>query len=251
MIAIGLLSDCYRIAIGLLSDCCRIAVGLLSDCCRIAVGLLSMPATWRLPYRAPCSPRTPGRRDPSFVRLVLTCRPCLCFVAARYRQTYFPIDGYYLTGDGCRRDEDGYYWITGRVDDVINTSGHRIGTAEVESAVVLHPQVLDRHAPHPPHSPGDTPDAHPHTPDPHSLYPSAWRAHISITSHQHSPYPAVRIIRIPINGMEHHSPPTHSNKSNARTRHHQQDMRTPARVERLRVFGGRLPRLRWSATHIP
>ena len=62
-------------------------------------------------------------------------------------QTYFPIEGedygYYLTGDGCRRDEEGYYTITGRVDDVINTSGHRIGTAEVESAVVLHPDVAE------------------------------------------------------------------------------------------------------------
>ncbi|KAL1529848.1 hypothetical protein AB1Y20_000779 [Prymnesium parvum] len=65
----------------------------------------------------------------------------------RYVTTYFPIEGeeygYYLTGDGCRRDEDGYHWITGRVDDVINTSGHRIGTAEVESAVVLHPDVAE------------------------------------------------------------------------------------------------------------
>ena len=49
----------------------------------------------------------------------------------------------YFTGDGCRRDEDGYYWITGRVDDVINVSGHRIGTAEVESALVLHPKVAE------------------------------------------------------------------------------------------------------------
>lgn len=66
----------------------------------------------------------------------------------RYTSTYFPIEGpngegYYLTGDGCRRDEDGHYWITGRLDDVINTSGHRIGTAEVESAVVLHPDVAE------------------------------------------------------------------------------------------------------------
>mmetsp|Transcript_10039 Transcript_10039/g.32929 ORF Transcript_10039/g.32929 Transcript_10039/m.32929 type:complete len:701 (-) Transcript_10039:274-2376(-) len=61
----------------------------------------------------------------------------------RYQQTYFPIPGFYLTGDGCRRDEDGHYWITGRVDDVINVSGHRIGTAEVESAVVLHPNVAE------------------------------------------------------------------------------------------------------------
>src|SRR5690606_26814784 len=48
-----------------------------------------------------------------------------------------------FTGDGCRRDEDGYYWITGRVDDVINVSGHRIGTAEVESALVAHPKVAE------------------------------------------------------------------------------------------------------------
>jgi len=61
----------------------------------------------------------------------------------RFRSTYFPIDGYYLTGDGARRDEDGYIWITGRVDDVINSSGHRIGTAEVESAMVLHPDVAE------------------------------------------------------------------------------------------------------------
>jgi acetyl-CoA synthetase len=53
------------------------------------------------------------------------------------RQTYFSTyKGKYFTGDGCRRDEDGYYWITGRVDDVINVSGHRMGTAEVESALV-------------------------------------------------------------------------------------------------------------------
>jgi acetyl-CoA synthetase len=49
----------------------------------------------------------------------------------------------YFTGDGCRRDEDGYYWITGRVDDVINVSGHRMGTAEVESALVSHPKVAE------------------------------------------------------------------------------------------------------------
>mmetsp|Transcript_9503 Transcript_9503/g.28698 ORF Transcript_9503/g.28698 Transcript_9503/m.28698 type:complete len:169 (+) Transcript_9503:1824-2330(+) len=51
--------------------------------------------------------------------------------------------GYYMTGDGCRRDKDGYYWLTGRVDDVLNVSGHRIGTAEVESALVLHPDVAE------------------------------------------------------------------------------------------------------------
>ncbi|WP_410968462.1 AMP-binding enzyme, partial [Salmonella sp. SAL04281] len=54
-----------------------------------------------------------------------------------------PYPGYYFSGDGARRDEDGYYWITGRVDDVINVSGHRIGTAEVESALVLHDAVAE------------------------------------------------------------------------------------------------------------
>ena len=62
----------------------------------------------------------------------------------RFEETYFKLyPGYYFTGDGCRRDEDGYYWITGRVDDVINVSGHRIGTAEVESALVLHTSVSE------------------------------------------------------------------------------------------------------------
>ena len=62
----------------------------------------------------------------------------------RFIDTYFvQYDGYYFTGDGCRRDEDGYYWITGRVDDVINVSGHRMGTAEVESALVSHSKVAE------------------------------------------------------------------------------------------------------------
>ena len=62
----------------------------------------------------------------------------------RFVQTYFgTFEGKYFTGDGCRRDEDGYYWITGRVDDVINVSGHRMGTAEVESALVAHPKVAE------------------------------------------------------------------------------------------------------------
>jgi acetyl-CoA synthetase len=62
----------------------------------------------------------------------------------RFFQTYFSTyTGLYFTGDGCRRDEDGYYWITGRVDDVINVSGHRIGTAEVESSLVSHPKVAE------------------------------------------------------------------------------------------------------------
>ncbi len=62
----------------------------------------------------------------------------------RFKETYFTrVPGYYFTGDGCRRDEDGYYWITGRIDDVINVSGHRLGTAEVESALVSHPAVAE------------------------------------------------------------------------------------------------------------
>ena len=63
---------------------------------------------------------------------------------ARFEEAYFSqYPGYYFTGDGCRRDADGYYWITGRVDDVINVSGHRMGTAEVESALVAHPEVAE------------------------------------------------------------------------------------------------------------
>ena len=62
----------------------------------------------------------------------------------RFRKTYFTtFPGLYFTGDGCRRDEDGYYWITGRVDDVINVSGHRLGTAEIESALVSHHDVAE------------------------------------------------------------------------------------------------------------
>ena len=62
----------------------------------------------------------------------------------RFKEIYFSrIPGFYFTGDGCRRDEDGYYWITGRIDDVINVSGHRMGTAEVESALVSHRAVAE------------------------------------------------------------------------------------------------------------
>jgi len=62
----------------------------------------------------------------------------------RFKEVYFSMfEGYYFSGDGCRRDQDGYYWITGRVDDVINVSGHRMGTAEVESALVSHPKVAE------------------------------------------------------------------------------------------------------------
>jgi len=63
---------------------------------------------------------------------------------SRFRETYFArFPGLYFTGDGCRRDEDGFYWITGRVDDVLNVSGHRLGTAEVESALVAHAAVAE------------------------------------------------------------------------------------------------------------
>ena len=64
--------------------------------------------------------------------------------ASKIVETYFSnYPGKYFAGDGCRRDEDGYYWITGRVDDVINVSGHRMGTAEVESALVAHDAVSE------------------------------------------------------------------------------------------------------------
>ena len=62
----------------------------------------------------------------------------------RFIDTYFSqFDGKYFTGDGCKRDKDGYYWITGRVDDVIIVSGHNLGTAEIESAFVAHPKVAE------------------------------------------------------------------------------------------------------------
>ena len=62
----------------------------------------------------------------------------------RYIENYFSrYPGYYFTGDGCRRDEDGYYRITGRVDDVLNVSGHRLGTAEIENAIDEHPNVVE------------------------------------------------------------------------------------------------------------
>ena len=72
---------------------------------------------------------TPGRAR---------CARSTATTSASSRPISRPIPGYYFTGDGCRRDEDGYYWITGRVDDVINVSGHRMGTAEIESALVAH-----------------------------------------------------------------------------------------------------------------
>ena len=63
---------------------------------------------------------------------------------SRFVATYFStFPGLYFTGDGVRRDEDGFYWLTGRVDDVINVAGHRLGTAEIESALVAHPKVAE------------------------------------------------------------------------------------------------------------
>jgi acetyl-CoA synthetase len=63
---------------------------------------------------------------------------------ARFVQTYWSeVEGCYFTGDGCRQDKDGYYWIVGRIDDVLNVAGHRIGTAEVESALVSNPNVAE------------------------------------------------------------------------------------------------------------
>jgi acetyl-CoA synthetase len=62
----------------------------------------------------------------------------------RFRETYWSeVAGAYFTGDGCRQDKDGYFWIVGRIDDVLNVAGHRIGTAEVESALVSHPSVAE------------------------------------------------------------------------------------------------------------
>ena len=71
------------------------------------------------------------------------CAPCTATTSASCRPISATFKGTYVTGDGARRDEDGYYWITGRVDDVINVSGHRMGTAEVESALVAHPAVAE------------------------------------------------------------------------------------------------------------
>src|SRR5690606_28928795 len=63
---------------------------------------------------------------------------------SRFVETYFTqYPGLYFSGDGCRRDEDGYYWITGRIDDVLNVSGHRLGTAEIESALMEHANVAE------------------------------------------------------------------------------------------------------------
>ena len=95
----------------------------------------SMPRarSWKAPARAISSSSIPGRAR---------CAPSMA-ITTRFEQTYFSTyKNMYFTGDGCRRDADGYYWITGRVDDVINVSGHRMGTAEVESALVAHDESL-------------------------------------------------------------------------------------------------------------
>ncbi|MED6265539.1 Acetyl-coenzyme A synthetase, cytoplasmic [Characodon lateralis] len=71
----------------------------------------------------------------------------------RFETTYFKkFPGYYVTGDGCRRDKDGYYWITGRIDDMLNVSGHLLSTAEVESALVEHKAVAEAAVVSRPHS---------------------------------------------------------------------------------------------------
>ena len=75
--------------------------------------------------------------------LAWTDENCLWGSSKIYRYLFFSFDGKYFTGDGCRRDKDGYYWITGRVDDVIIVSGHNLGTAEIESAFVAHPKVAE------------------------------------------------------------------------------------------------------------
>jgi len=86
----------------------------------------------------PCAGRLVLKRPvPSMMRTVYGDH-------TRFEETYFSqYDGYYFTGDGCKRDKDGFYWVTGRMDDVMNVSGHRIGTAEVESALVAHLQVAE------------------------------------------------------------------------------------------------------------
>ncbi|WP_431271407.1 acetate--CoA ligase [Dankookia sp. P2] len=104
--------------------------------CRASCRRWSMPraSCWRAPPRATwcCSTSWPGQ-----MRTIYGDHE-------RFAQTYFSTyPGMYFTGDGARRDADGYYWITGRVDDVINVSGHRMGTAEIESALVAHPKVAE------------------------------------------------------------------------------------------------------------
>ena len=70
----------------------------------------------------------------------------------RYKKQYWSdVPGAYFTGDGGRRDEDGYFWVVGRIDDVLNVAGHRIGTAEIESALVSHPSVAESAVVGPPH----------------------------------------------------------------------------------------------------
>ena len=89
---------------------------------------------WTAQAKARWSSRTAGRAR---------CAPSTAITNGSSRPISALFRAYYFTGDGCRRDEDGYYWITGRIDDVINVSGHRMGTAEVESALVAHPQVAE------------------------------------------------------------------------------------------------------------
>jgi acetyl-CoA synthetase len=99
------------------------------------------PAVWKKD-RSECAPNEAGllvlkRTWPSQLRTVWGDD-------ARYEQQYYSeFSGLYFTGDGARRDEDGYFWVVGRIDDVLNVAGHRVGTAEIEGAVVAHPAVAE------------------------------------------------------------------------------------------------------------
>ena len=95
---------------------------------------MKMATHWKVHAREPFASPTPGRGR---------CEPSTK-IHDRFVQTYFTkVPGMYFTDDGCRRDQDGYYWITGRIDDVIKVSGHRLGTAAIESAINAHPAVAD------------------------------------------------------------------------------------------------------------
>ncbi|CBI76956.1 protein of unknown function [Bartonella clarridgeiae 73] len=86
------------------------------------------------------------KQKEAFVSLIHGLAKCVYLYNnhERFVQTYFSTyKGKYFTGDGCKRDSDGYYWITGRIDDILNVSGHRLGTAELESALVSHPYVSE------------------------------------------------------------------------------------------------------------
>ena len=114
-----------------------------------ATALKPGSATWPLPGVKPIIVDGEGNEldGPGRGQLVhggrLARHQATCSATMNGRATYHHFKGLYPTGDGARRDADGYYWTTGRVDDVINVSGHRMGTAEVESALVAHPKVAE------------------------------------------------------------------------------------------------------------